>query len=257
MGTIRTAVYPEKVFGDGSVPGHLSQLLQTLKTIDLTPDPFALITLLGLLVTSSVLAGGDVNAGKEVWIKVCAKCHGDPQPRSSDAFSDYDTTANRLSVYASDPVAITKAATEGYTIPVGNTNDKADPGKSTKEPMGEWVGVAPNRLGVGTTPTQLAINISAYLASFFAVPAAPTIINVTAGNGKATVSFNVPKSDLTITSYTVVANPGGVSASGAASPVTVAGLANGTAYTFQVKATSNAGTSPASPASNPVTPVAK
>ena len=191
--------------------------------------------------------------GRYNWEYTCQHCHGNPQPGNKPAFSDYDDTANKLSVYASDPAAITKAANKGYIVPDGNTNDKVEPGKSTNVPMGTWAGMAPNRLGLGTTPTQYAIDFSAYFASLFDVPGAPNIVSVSPGNTQASVSFTAPRSDLTITGYTVTASPGGITASGTASPITVAGLANGTKYTFTVTATSNAGTGKPSSSSNAVT----
>ena len=89
------------------------------------------------------------------------------------------------------------------------------------------------------------------------VPGAPTTGAATAGNGQASVAFTAPSSNggATITGYTVTSNPGGFTGTGAASPITVTGLTNGTAYTFTVTATNSAGTSAASAASNSVTPI--
>ncbi|HUO50311.1 MAG TPA: fibronectin type III domain-containing protein [Candidatus Paceibacterota bacterium] len=88
------------------------------------------------------------------------------------------------------------------------------------------------------------------------VPGAPTIGTATAGDAQATVTFTAPASDggSPITSYTVTSSPGGITASGAASPLTVTGLTNGVSYTFTVKATNAVGTGAASAASNSVTP---
>ena len=87
-------------------------------------------------------------------------------------------------------------------------------------------------------------------------PGAPTKVTAVAGNGTATVSFAAPASDggNAINSYTVTASPGGATAAGISSPITVGGLTNGTAYTFTVTATNTHGTGPASLPSNPVTP---
>ncbi|WP_188054202.1 Ig-like domain-containing protein [Sphingosinithalassobacter sp. CS137] len=87
-------------------------------------------------------------------------------------------------------------------------------------------------------------------------PGAPTIGTATAGDGQATVSFAAPASNggAAITGYTVTASPGGATASGSGSPITVTGLTNGQAYTFTVTATNAQGTGPASAASNAVTP---
>lgn len=94
----------------------------------------------------------------------------------------------------------------------------------------------------GTTPAQL--------------PGAPTAVSALAGDAQASVSFVAPSSNggSAITGYTVTASPGGASAGGAASPVVVTGLSNGTAYTFTVVAQNAVGAGPASVASNTVTP---
>nr|WP_304598782.1 fibronectin type III domain-containing protein [Geobacter sp. FeAm09] len=88
------------------------------------------------------------------------------------------------------------------------------------------------------------------------VPGAPTIGSASAGDTLASVTFTAPAftGGSAVTSYTVTTNPGGLTATGTASPITVTGLTNGTAYTFTVTATNNVGTGAASAASSSVTP---
>jgi hypothetical protein len=80
------------------------------------------------------------------------------------------------------------------------------------------------------------------------VPGAPSIGTATAGDGLAVVAFTAPASDggSPVTGYVATCNPGGITASRTASPITVPGLANGTSYTCSVAATNAAGTGPAS-----------
>ncbi|MGH3768547.1 MAG: fibronectin type III domain-containing protein [Pseudonocardiaceae bacterium] len=59
-----------------------------------------------------------------------------------------------------------------------------------------------------------------------------------------------------VLSYTVTSNPGGLTASGPAGPITVTGLTNGVSYTFTVIAANANGTSQPSSPSNAVTPTA-
>jgi hypothetical protein len=90
------------------------------------------------------------------------------------------------------------------------------------------------------------------------VPGTPTIDSVTDGGTGSTVSvaFTAPSfSKLPITSYTVTSSPGGLTSSGASSPITVSGLTAGTAYTFTVTASHANGQSASfKSASNSVTP---
>lgn len=87
-------------------------------------------------------------------------------------------------------------------------------------------------------------------------PSAPAMGTATAAPGQATVTFSAPAStgNSLILDYTVTASPGGMTVTGAGSPLVVAGLANGTSYTFTVTARNDIGTSPPSAPSNAVTP---
>ena len=96
----------------------------------------------------------------------------------------------------------------------------------------------------------------------FIAPNAPTGVSATDvgtgrafNNGAATITFSAPTTGNTvgITSYTATSSPGGFTASGASSPLTVTGLQSNTSYTFTVTATNAYGTSAASSASASIT----
>jgi hypothetical protein len=114
----------------------------------------------------------------------------------------------------------------------------------------------PNLSGLWTSRQQLqALGAGIWPAT----PGAPTIGTATAGDASASVTFTAPAYTgypAVITGYTVTSSPGGLTGTGASSPITVSGLSNGTAYTFTVTATNATGTGPASAASNSVTPIA-
>ncbi len=96
------------------------------------------------------------------------------------------------------------------------------------------------------------------------VPGVPTSVTATAGNAQATVVWTAPTDDggSALTGYTVTAVQDGTKTcavtTGSPRPTTctVTGLANGTAYTFTVKATNAVGNSVPSAASAAATPTA-
>jgi hypothetical protein len=95
-------------------------------------------------------------------------------------------------------------------------------------------------------------------------PGTPTNVTAVPGNAQATLSWTAPgDGGSPITSYTVTPFIGStaqppvtITGSPPATGTTVTGLTNGTTYTFTVRATNAIGTSPASAASNAVTPSA-
>ena len=87
------------------------------------------------------------------------------------------------------------------------------------------------------------------------VPQAPTIVTAAVGDASSSVSFTPGNSGgSAITSHTVIANPGNITASGSSSPITISGLTNGTTYTITVSSTNSNGASLQS-GSTTVTPI--
>jgi hypothetical protein len=113
----------------------------------------------------------------------------------------------------------------------------------------------PNFTGMWTSRQQMQARGANTWPAF---PGAPTIGTASVASAtSATVTFTAPADTgypAGITGYIVTSSPGGITATGASSPITVTGLTTGTAYTFTVQAINATGTGPASAASNSVTP---
>jgi len=92
----------------------------------------------------------------------------------------------------------------------------------------------------------------------FVPPTAPQDVTAYAGDGSAFVTWDPPADDggSPVLEYTVTASPGGQTAvaDGLSINAEVAGLTNGTAYTFTVTAANDPGAGPPSAPSNEVTP---
>jgi hypothetical protein len=85
------------------------------------------------------------------------------------------------------------------------------------------------------------------------IPTVPTIGTATAGNQSASIAFTPSIVGGPTTTFTALSNPGSITGTGT-SPIVVAGLTSGTAYTFTVRGTNPTGSSEYTAASNSVTP---
>ena len=105
--------------------------------------------------------------------------------------------------------------------------------------------------------TGLTSNASSTSSAVTTVPSPPIIGTASVSSTTAvSVAFTPPSGgNGTITGYTVISSPGGLTATGTTSPITVSGLTANTIYTFTVTATNSGGTSVASSASTSVTTI--
>ena len=153
----------------------------------------------------------------------------------------------RASASSQLPVTFTSSTTAVCTVTTPGTLTFVSPGACTV-----------NADQPGNASFLAAPTVTQTFAVGAVVPGAPSITGVEPGNAQATVSFTPPafNGGSPITSYAVTSSPGVILAVGPASPITITGLDNKTAYTFTVTATNDVGTGPASAPSSSVTPLA-
>ena len=201
----------------------------------------------GVAYTFTVTATNSVGTG----VASTATSSTTPKAIQTITFADPGAqsfgTAPMLIASASSGLTVTfKSSTTGVcTITAGGALTFGSTGTCT---------IDANQAGDGSY--LAAAQVSRSFTVNAVVPGVPTIGTASAADSQASVSFTAPifNGGSSITGYTVTSSPGGFNASGAASPITVTGLANGSPYTFSVVATNAIGSSSASGVSNSVTP---
>ncbi|HEX2854974.1 MAG TPA: immunoglobulin domain-containing protein [Opitutaceae bacterium] len=192
------------------------------------------------------------SAGAESLVPVAVKMNGELAGKTliGIATGTYNTAG-----LANDGTVYTWGSNFGGSLGVGDEGDRWEPtAVVTTSGISGLAGVTVTQLGNCTQAGAHFVVLGT--SNFLGVPDAPSNLATTGGNSQVTVSFNPPGNSggSAITGYTVTASPGGATATGTSSPITVIGLANGTAYTFTVTATNASGTSIASSASASITP---
>jgi hypothetical protein len=163
-----------------------------------------------------------------------------PTNTGGSAITNYKYSTNNGSSYSAFSPAVT-------TSPVSITGLSNGTAYSVKLK-------AVNIMGDGTESSTIT-------GTPVTTPNAPTSLSGTSGNSSATISFTPPTNDggAAVTNYQYSINGGtsftAFSPATTASPVTITGLTNATAYTIQLKAVNEAGAGSAS-ASVTVTPTA-
>ena len=236
----------------------------------------------GATVSGGIVLGGPYDTivfkldttGNTVWIRQLARMNttgNDQFPRiavdsTGNVFVTYQTngTVSGGSNIGSNDIVFYKLDTNGNIVWIkeepnlNTTGDDTSPAIAV-DSTGENVYLAYQTAGTVSGGLFMGGTFDVVVAKYSAtgsVPGAPTAVSAVAGNAQAVVSFTAPANNggSDITSYTVTSSPGNITASGAASPITVTGLTNGTAYTFTVRATNSVGLGTASSPSNSITP---
>lgn len=182
------------------------------------------------------------------------------------------TTSQTRPVAVTMPTGVTFTAIDagaGFTCATGSDNRVYCWGRNVfgQLGIGSGAGSSTTPVAVVNTGALAAVRVSGVsaggsyaMALGSQAPGAPTSVVATAGQKQASVTWAAPSSNggSTITGYTVTSSPDGRTCSWTSGALgcTVTGLTAGTAYTFTVTATNNAGTSVASSPSAAVTPTA-
>jgi hypothetical protein len=175
---------------------------------------------------------------------------------ANSTFSDAVSDTYWTNPFPGHPLIITKASIQ--SAPAGVTISSTSSSITVNAPSGSTTGNVSIQYTVQDAtkdPTRDVIGTMTF--TIHDVPDAPTLSNPSADDGQATVTVSAPGDThgLNVTRYTVTASPGGKTGTATtAGTVTIAGLTNGTGYTFTAVATNSDGDSVASNVTSSVTP---
>jgi uncharacterized repeat protein (TIGR02543 family) len=149
------------------------------------------------------------------------------------------------------PTQVALASTDSFTV---QSTSATKSGYS----FGGWSNGA-NTYQANARYNMTTANVTLTAIWNVAAPGTPGTPTVSVGDGNATITVVAPTSGGTPTSYTVTASPGGATCTviSPATSCTIAGLANGTNYSFSTVANNATGSSSASPSSGTVSPAGK
>jgi len=220
--------------------------LGSLPFVGAIPQGVQTVATLGRVGAASLMVTGAVTAGA-----LKATAHATAEPQSSQVALPVDTAPT-------------------VSGPVPSTNEtQRSPGGHAETPPGS--GIKPGSATTSTTSTVAGPGgagssdgggSTTLTGSHATAPSTPTGVGAIPGNGQVTVSWITPDDGGSpITSYVVTTYVGGViqaltAFSSPAISQVIAGLNNGTAYSFAVAATNTVGTSSPSTGSPQVTPIA-
>jgi hypothetical protein len=217
-----------------------------------------------------------VTATAGVWTQIRIPLSALGSPASLTGLTWMDAGGAAQPTFYLDEIALSVGSLPSYTLSIFKASSATGSGTVTSSPAGIDCGNACSASFISGTTVKLSatpaadsvfagwsgdcagtgdcsvtINAGKNVTATFAIPpGAPTNVSALPGNASIALSFAAPANtgSSAITGYLAACKPGDNKGIGTASPVTVSGLTNGTAYTCTVSASNSAGTGPESAA---------